>query len=370
MKSKKSILFLLNRDCSFLPPFLAILDALCDSFDLKVISQETEQELARLKELYNGKSVEFLCPQPLDHNKSLKERAIGKAKRLLGIRSQFTKMAAKLIETTPHDLLWVIHERTLAEFGEVLKGRKFVVSLYELNDQDPVLREKITPLLQEAMEVMIPEFNRACILRVWSKLSKTPTVVPNKPFSHPRQKNIPNQFTHLLENKRIVLYQGYIQRSRNLDKICEACETLDDYMVVLLGKGDKEYIASLKERYPGMLHLPFILPPEHLYVTSWARIAVVKYDFVTLNGIFCAPNKIWEYTGFGIPVLGNLIPGLEYTIGLNKAGLCCDLDDASQIKKAIKAIEADYTEYSTCATAFYNSLDIQKLLREIALRNS
>lgn len=369
MSSKKTILFLLNRESSFLPPFLTILDALCDSYSLKVISYEKEGELERLRKLYKGKDVEFLYDTPKPSVRSLKERAIGKIKRGLKLKSSFVKDACKLIDTTHHDLLWVIHERTLDEFGAFLTGRKYIVSLYELNDQDRDLLNRLTPLLHAASEILIPEYNRACILRVWCHLNTTPTVVPNKPYSHPRTKNIPNQYSELLDGKKILLYQGYIQPSRKVDKICEACEENTGYTVVLLGKGDNNYIADLKKRYPGMIHIPFILPPEHLYVTSWARIAVVKYDFVTLNGIFCAPNKIWEYTGFGIPVLGNNIPGLEYTIGQYNAGICCDLDVTSDIKKAIFEIDKQYSTFSENATTFYNSLNIGQILMDIAKRN-
>ncbi|KAA6307134.1 hypothetical protein EZS27_041199, partial [termite gut metagenome] len=39
------------------------------------------------------------------------------------------------------------------------------------------------------------------------------------------------------------------------------------------------------------------------------RIGIVSYAFDDLNHVFCAPNKTWEYTGFGIPMLGNNAPG-------------------------------------------------------------
>lgn len=367
---KKSILFLLNRESSFLPPFLAMLDALCDAYSIKVISYEKEGELDRLNKLYGDKDVTFVYTRPQLVSRSIGNRITGKVRRALDIKSQFVKEAENLIDNIEYDLLWVIHERTLAEFGDFLARKRYVVSLYELNDQNPAFLERIKPYLQHADEVMIPEYNRSCILRVWCKLDRTPTVVPNKPYSHPRTPKIPNKYSELLSNKKILLYQGYIQRSRNVDMICEACDEQSGYTAVILGKGDSSYIEELKCKYPHMIHIPFILPPEHLHVTSWARIAVVKYDFVALNGIFCAPNKIWEYSGFGIPVLGNNIPGLEYTVGQARAGICCNLDDTAEIKKAIAAIECNYADYSRNASEFYDSFDLGSVLNSIAARNA
>ena len=91
----------------------------------------------------------------------------------------------------------------------------------------------------------------------------------------------------------------------------------------------------------------------------------MKYDFVVLNAIFCAPNKTWEYTGFGIPVLCHDIPGLRYTIGQYKAGVCADMDDTEAIKAAITEMDSNYEEYSQNAIAFYVSFDVKKSLLDI-----
>jgi glycosyltransferase involved in cell wall biosynthesis len=143
---------------------------------------------------------------------------------------------------------------------------------------------------------------------------------------------------------------------------------MPEYCVVLMGKGDNSYINELKLKYPQILHISFIAPPEHLYVTSWAHIAIVKYDFVVLNAIFCAPNKTWEYTGFGIPVLCHDIPGLQYTVGQYEAGVCTDMDDTEAIKSAIRKIDADYERYSQNATLFYESFDLGKTLSAIVAK--
>ena len=63
---KKTILFLLNRECTFLPPFMTILDSLCDCYSLKVISYEKKGGLDNLKKQYYGKDVEFVAQSVQD----------------------------------------------------------------------------------------------------------------------------------------------------------------------------------------------------------------------------------------------------------------------------------------------------------------
>lgn len=366
---KKTVLFILNREVSYLPPFMAILDSLCNLFSLKVISYEKKGGIESLEKIYKDKDVEFLCHLTQDDSTSFKSRVVRRIRKSASLKTPFQKEAEDLMNHIAYDLLWVIHEETAFDFRKFLFGKKYIVSLYELNDYRRDFLEKIETVLQNATEVMIPEYNRACILRVWLKLKETPTVVPNKPYLHPRNKYIENSYSTILKDKKVILYQGYIQRNRNLNAICEAGCSLNDYKVVLMGKGDESYIDELKRKYPEVYHIPFVQPPEHLKITSFAHLAVVKYDMVSLNMIFCAPNKTWEYTGFGVPVLCNEIPGLEYTIGKFGAGICTDLNDANKIITAIDTIDRNYEEYSKNATAFYDSYDIESELKRIVSRN-
>ncbi len=365
----KTILFLLYRECTFLPPFMTILDCLKDKYALKVISRESPDSLERLKKQYQGSDVTFLAPAVVEKKRGLVDKVTDRIQSILHTPSNVYKEHLQLLETTQYDLLWVIHENTAYEFKDALIGKKYLLSIYELNDHRRDFLDQIKPVIKSAQEVLVPEYNRACILRVWLQLDKTPTVIPNKPLNHPLKRNIPNSYQKQLEVKKIILYQGYINRSRNLDKVCEAVKDLSDYCIVLMGKGDDDYINELKQKYPQIIHISFIAPPEHLYVTSWAHIAIVKYDFVVLNAIFCAPNKTWEYTGFGIPVLCHAIPGLQYTIGQYKAGICTDMDDTECIKSAIKEIDKHYDEYSNNALSYYNSFEVKSEIGLIAQRN-
>ena len=72
--------------------------------------------------------------------------------------------------------------------------------------------------------------------------------------------------------------------------------------------------------------------------------------------MYCAPNKIWEYSGFSIPMLANDVPGLKYTVEMYKAGLCVNTNDENEIRNAILQISSKYDEFSYNAERLYERI--------------
>ena len=369
MKEKKTIVFLFYRECLCLTPFLAMIDGLCKHYSVKVISCEKPGDIDKLEKMYENKDVEFLSKVRQTQLPKVLRSIRARINRNPYVSQDFKKEARKIIETISYDLLWVVHEYTLNEFKDFLKDKQYVVSLYELNDSNLKFLKGIKESLHKAQEVIVAEYNRACITRTWLQLEKTPTVIPNKPLNHPRERFIENDFSGVLKDKKIIIYQGSIVKNRNLDKICEALSDMPEYTLVLMGKDGSDYVKDLKQINPNIIYISHIDPPKHLYITSYAHIAILKYDFVVLNSIYCAPNKTWEYSGFGIPTLCNAIPGLQYTIGSYHAGVCTDLDDVKSIKEAVIEIETNYNYYSENALHYFESVDLEKELLAIANRN-
>ena len=362
---KNSILFLFNKEVTYLPPFMAILDSLCKKYSLKVISYEKKGGRERLEKLYAGRDVVFLGKSTQDVSLQLLSRVKRRLKRMFNIPSAFHQEAKKLLFSETYDLLWIIHENTAIEMIDVLQNKRYLLSIYELHDTQPEFLKLLKPVAQRASRVIVPEFNRACILKLWLQLDQIPSVIPNKPYCHPLKRNIENQWFVNENNKKVLLYQGYLNKNRNIDAICTALGQMQGWIFLLLGKGEKEYINHLKESFPFVTHIEFVEPPHHLEVTSWARIGVVKYDWFDLNHAYCAPNKTWEYAGFGIPMIGNDLPGLQYSIGNKKAAVLGDMDNEEEIKRAIEEIDNNYDFYCQNAKSFYESFNLDLKLTEI-----
>lgn len=344
---------------SGLPPFLALLDYLLTTnlYNLTVISSEFDDEIDNI---YIPQGVRIIHYYRQEPRKGILSRIKNRYKR----DYVFSKKAPKDAKSIEFDILWVISENTAVKISNFLKRKRFILSTYELNDRKPELLKKMKPIVKSAKVNVACEYNRAHIMRVWFDLKNTPIILPNKPFKHPFIKDLSSKYSENLKGKKIILYQGHISRDRNLDGVCKAVSELLDYTLVLMGDGG-EYIEFLKNKYPSTVFIDYIKAPFHLNITSYARIGIVTYDHYSLNTIYCAPNKIWEYSGFSIPMLANDIPGLKNTVEKNSAGICLDMNDSESIKDAILTIEENYDNFSKNAKKMYDECDTGKIVDDI-----
>lgn len=348
----KKILFILDRNLSTLPPMLAIIDSLIDTCDITFIVRDREEVI---ENLYESKNIKFVA-----YNKSMPSnarafRAINRIRRILF----FKNTIPSIIKQGGYDLVWIASAEAAVFLGKPIKCVKYIFNIYELYDVVPELLKKIKPIAQNASQVIVPEFNRAYMLRFWLGLEKTPTVIPNKPVNVPiPPSEIPIQLKPVID-KKIILYQGHITRDRNLDALCEALSNMPHYVLVLMGSSYDSYLSELKNKYSNILQIDFLHPPSHLIITSYAHIGIVTYDFTDLNQVYCAPNKIWEYSCYGVPMLANNIPGLIYTVGNEGAGCCVDMSDVKKIKEAILDIDYNYDTYSKASKKMFNSIDVK-----------
>jgi len=354
----KKILFVFDRNLSSLPPMLAVIDSLVNDYEITFIVRDREESI---ETLYKSKAISFIA-----YNKPFRSNAkfFRGISRLRQYRF-FRKYIPSLIKTQKYDLVWIATAEAAILLDKPIEGVKYFFSIYELYDIVPELLKKIKPVAQRAASVIVPEINRAFMLRFWLDLNKTPTVIPNKPVSIPMPKAEMPIELQSIGDKKIILYQGHITRARNLDILCEAVSYMPEYVLILMGSNHENYASELAEKHSYILHIPFLAPPSHLNITSKAHIGIVTYDFTDLNGVYCAPNKIWEYSGYGIPILANNIPGLLYTVGNSGAGICVEMNDREKVIKALKDIEKNYTVYSEASTKMFNSVDVKSLITSL-----
>ncbi|MGM0923272.1 MAG: hypothetical protein ACQEWW_19005 [Bacillota bacterium] len=265
-----------------------------------------------------------------------------------------------------NELLYIGSVDTVLSIGKEILNYKYILHIRELYDKFPLYLKFMRIYAQEAKETIIPEYCRANILKNWLDLKKSPIVIPNKPFEHMRVRKLEiddSKIAHIIDNiedKKIILYQGLIDIDRNLCQIAEALSKINnnEYVMVLMGTKNSDMVEQVRAIYPNTVHIDFVPAPFHLQVTSYGYIGIVNYDDSSLNNMFCAPNKIYEYSGFGMPTLGRDIPGIRYSIGNHKAGVCVDFDNVDNIVKGLREIENNYEFYSKKSTEFFDDTDL------------
>jgi glycosyltransferase involved in cell wall biosynthesis len=290
---------------------------------------------------------------------------------------RFRKRTLKVIKENnlkSNAIFWVARIDTAIAFGEYFKNEKSVLSLHELHDQFLFWKYITQKVIRYYDQIVFNEYNRANIAKVWYKLLDTPNIIPNKPMYHSRERNaiITNlEIQNIIYSiksfgKKIIIYQGSLLSDRNLDPLVKATYLLRDrFQLILMGKDIENRVPSFMKINPNLIHIPWVAPPDHLNVTSHCHIGVAFYDYDSLNSIYCAPNKIWEYSGFSIPILAQNIPGLYTTIGVSNAGVCVDLNNQESIIDAIMELDNNYHSYSVNSRDFYDSVDFKESVGKV-----
>ncbi|MBE6934674.1 MAG: glycosyltransferase family 4 protein [Ruminococcaceae bacterium] len=285
---------------------------------------------------------------------------------------QYTVEMRSILNKLPDDgIVWFGNCESVITVWEKMRSRKFVLSVLELDDLNSLIGRRLKKFIHKASAVLCCEKHRAAIMRIYYKLDREPYVLPNKPYEIENGNLVlEEEFQKILEpirNKFILIYQGIVSSDRPLDKIAEALNKMndDDIVFLVLGKANKEYQLDLKSRYAQTVFAGYIPSPQHLLVTQYAKIGIANYDYSCLNNLFCAPNKIYEYSKFGIPMLTSQNLGLTETVGVAKAGVCVDFLSVDQIIAGIKEIKENYHSYSAAATAFYEETSNVEKIKEI-----
>ena len=267
--------------------------------------------------------------------------------------------------------LWFGTAESALPMKGALNGKKYVLSLLELLDDCPQKIKFLKKLAQNAAAVTVCEETRGYIMRSWWGLSEVPYVFPNKPYNQiTDRRHLPSipetkEIVEKIKDKKVILYQGILQNTDEILEVEKAIRKMNaGYILLLMGIDKYHSVDKIKALYSDVEYVSYIPAPYHLEITCYAHIGIVFYKNDTLNKVFCAPNKIYEYSGFGIPMLANDIPGLKNTVGNAGAAECMEMK-AENIIAAIRKIEADYDTYSANAKKFFERTDNMKTMKKL-----
>ncbi|QAR29920.1 hypothetical protein EQP59_00370 [Ornithobacterium rhinotracheale] len=282
-------------------------------------------------------------------------------------------------------VVWVFGNENGWRMNSIIKNYRTILYLFEMPFfKVPMKYRLVVPNLdlkqnvKSAWRVVCCEYNRAKITQAVFGLKKTPYIIPNKPLlslenlSYDLSHFVDEKLIDTLKEKKTLLYQGAIDNEkRRIDYICDSLNHLGpDYAVCIMAADstDKDF---LKQKYKDkdVYFLPFIPPPYHLLVTKMAYIGFLTYNTSensnveeSLNLLYCAPNKIYEYSMFNKPMIGNDVPALKQALENNQAGISTDEWNVENIVKAIKKIENNYPEYTAGSKQLYENCDSVNLI--------
>lgn len=370
------ILVVAYAELSSYPPIITLVKHLID-LGLKVdliVRNEKKYDFGK------GYEVNILDITNFRHSKI---SILNRIKRISLLKRYFEKYKSR------NDYIWTCTDYTVLLLGDRLLGcRNHIMQLMELvNTVSRYNNAKIRKLdilgLQKvnlgrygrhAKTVVVPEINRAHITKAWWRLKKTPVVLPNKPYDIPNGSPKPETtkiISRINNGKKTVIYQGLIGAERRLDAYAEAVRLLgEDYQLCVMGQDTQipEQRIDMSKEYPDVLRLGFIIPPEHLHITKSSHIGILSYipqKGNELNVLYCAPNKIYEYAGCGIPMICHALPALIQVFDKYKIGVCVDEMTPEKIAEGIITIEEQYETMRQNCYRFYESTDLQQIIKSI-----
>ena len=283
------------------------------------------------------------------------------------------------------DVLWITTDASLLYLGSIVKKDGYVMQLMELLNycsyvaRFPFIRFPIEIYAENAWKVVVPEMNRAYIQKVHWNLSKTPYVLPNKPYQlcvNELSQDVFKAMEMLKNEKRkTLLYLGVLCEDRNFDLLFQAVERLDDYRLYIVGKpileAEGRTFNEQFSKYQNVRYLGYFPAPMHLALLQYAHIGLLPYRptkqnryMSELNALYCAPNKIFEYSGYGVPMLGSDVLGLKIPFEMYHIGVCYS-DSADSVIDALQVIEMNYEEMKKNCYKYFESVDLDRILKNI-----
>lgn len=379
------LILIIKEDITLFPPVQTIIKTLLDLGNEVVVIGHYSDDVQKQNLVSRG--VRFHDPGYYD----LQGSQFAKLRLNIRFRSNVKNILKSLDLREGKYCLWIFQALTFALLHKVIKNHPSILHPLEFAGKKIKRSYQIlspgynaVKTFRSAKAIVTCEYNRAQITKGLFGLDYLPFVLPNKMMiDEEKLANPPSDFQELIEEikekvrgKKVVLYQGiFVKGERRLDEFCNAVSTLgEDYVFIIMGPNYQEGYRQLQNKFPDgrIIFVPFINPPYHLLVTSLAHIGVLTYFPVSksmasvINPLYCAPNKIFEYGKFGIPMIGNDIPGLTYIFREHKCGQAIGYPMTEEkIEKAISAIMSDYDTYSEGSKSYYNSVDVAGIIKEI-----
>ena len=263
-----------------------------------------------------------------------------------------TKMVSKALKLKPD----VIHcnDTLVLPLGIIVKlftGAKLIYDAHELESNRNGLTktlgkmtlfiEKLLWRFVDALIVVSPSIDKWYQDNVGEKYSE---VILNAPvlemdIAKSDQLYLRNYF-HIPNESKIFLYIGILGKGRGIDLIVESFKNSDlKSSLVFLGYGElSNELKKLSKEYPNIYVHDAVPHDKVVGVAQSADVGLCLIQNVSLSDYYCLPNKLFEYTFAGIPILASNFPDISQVVDKYRLGKVTALDTKS-VSKVIKEFE-------------------------------
>lgn len=184
-----------------------------------------------------------------------------------------------------------------------------------------------------------------------------PLVVKNAPKRRfLGKKNLFRERLGILPEQKIVLYQGGLSRGRGVQLILDAFKVRpkNDVVAVFMGYGDlADQVKEAAKSHTNIFYLPAVPPDVVLEYTASADIGISLIENTCLSYYYCLPNKLFEYSMAGLPVIVSAMKEMADAVKEFDFGVVLSEYSISAVNEAIDHLaDYDLSPYSRNAHQF------------------
>lgn len=238
------------------------------------------------------------------------------------------KMQQKPLVYDSHELFTEVPE---------LVNRKFVTNIWQLIENQTV------PKIEHCITVsnsIANYYNK--------KYNSNFIVVRNMPIK--KTLELTETFPFQTNGKKIVLYQGALNKGRGIELAIDAMQYIENTILVIIGSGDIKHILTQKVRDLNLDHIvkfmPKILPNKLKRITPLAHLGISLEEDLGLNYKYALPNKLFDYIQAKIPVLVSNLPEMKQIVLQYKVGEIVTERTPKAIAQQINSILQNKDKYT------------------------
>lgn len=296
----------------------------------------------------------------------------------LGLKNylQFRQDAKRIIKTVDaKNTLFYLHDYYSILLAPIVKSVKgtFIYDAHELLLKAPgqkyTLREKLfiwaeKRWAKDAYRVIAANAERENVMKDVYGLTNTLNVLNIADYKY-------KQVAGTIDTEADwIVYQGVVTESRKLSFFIKALKHLpSNYKLMIIGggpdggPGDRELLEGIAKAEGLMERVHFtgrLANKDMMEKLKECKVGIITYPFNTYNNIYCSPNKIYEYTAIGMPVISSKQPFLEKVVTYYKIGGLFDPENSEAFANTVEKIILHYEEYTANIPTFIKDYNITK----------
>jgi glycosyltransferase involved in cell wall biosynthesis len=221
---------------------------------------------------------------------------------------------------------------------------------------------------------IFPEINRLNYFVENSTLSKEKCLmIPNTCELSPLNLKKHDCIDNIPTNKFIVGHVGNVGgKDHYFENLLTTIEKLNyhpEIFFLFIGYQTEEIKIRLRDILLNNALFIDAIPHEDLAkVYSHIDLGLILYKGVSPNFELCAPNKLYEYWSYGIPVIAHPLSGLKSVFKIPEQGVLTNFENVDEIRDTIESILDKRLNRNRLRTYFKENLLISNFITEFDLR--